>query len=38
MVTQPKPQTSSAKAEGRFGKKDFYLRPRISIAVQPESG
>ena len=35
-VTLPKPMTSSAKAEGRFGKEDFvYLAEEMSIAGRP---
>jgi hypothetical protein len=36
-VTLPKLQTSSAKAEGRFGKQDTssMLQPRMSIVVPP---
>ena len=35
-VTLPKPMTSGAKAEGRFGKQDFvYSRRRTSIAARP---
>ena len=34
----PKPITSSAKADGRFGKQDFvYLPSRTSIAAPPAS-
>ena len=33
-VTLPKPMTSGAKSEGRFGKQDFvYIRRRMSIAA-----
>jgi transposase len=35
-VTLPKPQTSSAKSAGRFGKPDFVYWPRTtSIAARP---
>ena len=38
-VTLPKPMTSDAKAEGRFGKQDFrYVPRRTSIAVLPVKG
>ena len=38
-VTLPKPQTSGAKAKGRFGKQDFVYTPRMTpIAVLPASG
>jgi hypothetical protein len=34
-VTLPKPMTSSAKSEGRFGKQDFvYLRRKTPIALR----
>ena len=38
-VTLPKPMTSGAKSEGRFGKQDFVYLPtrRISIAALPFS-
>src|SRR5436190_171877 len=37
-VTLPKPLTSGAKAEGRFGKQDFaYLPGRMSTGVRQES-
>ena len=35
-ITLPKPQTSSAKADGRFGKQDFvYLPEEEPIPVRP---
>ena len=35
-VTLPKPMTSGAKSEGRFGKQDFvYMPRRMSIAARP---
>ena len=35
-VTLPKPMTSGAKSDGRFGKQDFvYLPRRMSIAARP---
>ena len=38
-VTLPKPMTSGAKSDGRFGKQDFvYLPRKMSIAVRPASG
>jgi hypothetical protein len=38
-VTLPKPQTSGAKSEGRFGKQDLRIcRRRTPIAVQLGSG
>ncbi len=38
-VTLPKPMTSGAKAEGRFGKQDFvYCPTRTPIAARPASG
>ena len=38
-VTLPKPMTSGAKSEGRFGKQDFvYLPRRMSIAARPARG
>ena len=30
-VTLPKPQTSGAKAEGRFGNQDFVYRPTEDV-------
>jgi len=37
-VTLPKPMTSGAKSEGRFGKQDFaYLPGRMSTGVRQES-
>ena len=38
-VTLPKPMTSGAKSDGRFGKQDFvYLPEEDAIVVQPGSG
>ena len=38
-VTLPKPMTSGAKSEGRFGKQDFAICLRkMSIAARPASG
>jgi hypothetical protein len=35
-VTLPKPETSGAKSDGRFGKQDFvYCQRKTPIAVQP---
>ncbi len=34
-VTLPKPQTSGAKSEGRFGKQDFVYRPTEDVYVCP---
>jgi hypothetical protein len=31
-VTLPKPLTSGAKSEGRFGKQDFVYLPRLSLS------
>jgi transposase len=38
-VTLPKPMTSGAKSEGRFGKQDFvFCLTRMSIVARPASG
>ena len=34
-VTLPKPQTSGAKSEGRFGKQDFVYRPTEDVYICP---
>ena len=34
-VTLPKPQTSGAKSDGRFGKQDFVYRPTEDVYVCP---
>jgi transposase len=36
-VTLPKPQTSGAKSEGRFGKQDFVYRPTEDVYICPAS-
>jgi len=37
-VTLPKPMTSGAKSDGRFGKQDFVYWPmKMSTAVRPEN-
>ena len=35
IVTLPKPQTSGAKSDGRFGKQDFVYRPTEDVYVCP---
>jgi hypothetical protein len=37
-VTLPKPQTSSAKADGRFGKQDFVYLPEEDTYRWPAGG
>ena len=35
VVTLPKPQTSGAKSDGRFGKQDFVYRPTDDVYICP---